>query len=88
MYQKLDLMIIASIEEGTPNSLLESAACGVPMIGNKVGNLPEFIHTNGYNGYIVNDRTDINEYVRIIEGLDKEHLIEMGKNARQTIENS
>jgi spore maturation protein CgeB len=86
MYQKFDCFIVASIEDGTPNPALEAAACGRPIISNRIGNMPEFIR-NGYNGFIMDER-NIDEYVRRINWF-REHrneMIEMGKNARKTIE--
>ena len=86
LYKDMDLFIVASLEDGTPNGALEAMASGVPVITNRIGNMPEIIQ-NGYNGYIVENPT-IKNYIKLIQGLDKEHLIEMGKNARQSIENN
>lgn len=36
-YNRLDVYVCASIIEGTPNPVLESAACGVPFISTDVG---------------------------------------------------
>lgn len=36
-YEKIDIYVCASINEGTPNPILESAACGVPIISTDVG---------------------------------------------------
>ncbi len=59
-YHKIDYYIIASIMDGTPNGGLEAASCGVPIISNKIGNMPEFIK-NSVNGFLFNDR-NIDEY--------------------------
>lgn len=40
-YAGIDLYICASIYEGTPNPVLESMACGVPVISTDVGLVPE-----------------------------------------------
>lgn len=85
IYQNMDVMLIASIEDGTPASLLEGAACGRASISNKIGNAPEFIQ-DGVNGFLV-DR-NIESYVEKLKWC-KEHrqeLIEMGKKAREEIE--
>lgn len=86
LYTDMDLFIVASLEDGTPNGALEAMASGVPVISNRIGNMPEIIK-DGYNGYIV-EKPSIANYVKLIQSLDKEHLIEMGKNARQSIENN
>lgn len=83
LYQHMDLFIVASIEDGTPNPALEAMACEVPIISNKIGNMPEII-VNGYNGYLVENPT-IDNYVKLINSLSREHILEMGKNARKSI---
>ena len=54
-YRTLDVYLVASQFEGTPNPALEAAACGVPLIASRVGNMPELIK-DGINGYLI-DRT-------------------------------
>ena len=51
-YQDLDLLMFASDMDGTPNPMLEGAACGVPSVINSIGNAPEFIRHN-FNGRLV-----------------------------------
>jgi len=71
--------------DGTHNQLLEAAARGRTFIGNKIGNIPEFIN-KGINGYMV--ERDISQYVKKLEELknDREKCREMGMEARKTIE--
>jgi len=85
IYQALEVFIVASSEDGTPNPALEAAACGRPIISNKIGNMPELI-IDGYNGFIV--EKEINAYVEKIKYLRKnrDKLIEMGNNVRKSIE--
>jgi glycosyltransferase involved in cell wall biosynthesis len=51
-YNSINLYIITSREEGGPKALLESLACGVPLVSTKVGMAPELIKHNE-NGYLV-----------------------------------
>ncbi len=83
-YQDIDVFIVASDEDGTPNPALEAMACERPVISNNIGNMPEIIK-NGYNGFIV--KKHIDEYVKKIKYLknNRKKLIEMGKNARKTL---
>jgi len=85
IYYKFDVALIASIEDGTPGSLLEAASCGRPAISNKIGNAPEFIK-DGINGFLVG--RNINEYVEKLLWLQKNRksLIKMGEEARKTVE--
>ncbi len=48
-YRDIDVYVCASDSEGTPNPCLEAAACGVPVVTTKVGNMPELI-VDGENG--------------------------------------
>lgn len=48
-YRGLDVYVCASRSEGTPNPCLEAAACGVPLVTTRVGNMPELIR-DGENG--------------------------------------
>jgi glycosyltransferase involved in cell wall biosynthesis len=52
LYQSLDVYVCASRSEGTPNPCLEAAACGLPVITTRVGNMPELIR-DGENGFFV-----------------------------------
>lgn len=40
-YSNIDLLICASLSEGTPNPILEAMACGVPVISTNVGIVSE-----------------------------------------------
>lgn len=85
VYKQMDVMIVASTEDGTPNPALEAASCGRPIISNRIGNMPEFI-VDGYNGFLV--EKNINAYVEKINYFknNREELIRMGNNARKTVE--
>jgi glycosyltransferase involved in cell wall biosynthesis len=58
-YRSIDIYICASRSEGTPNPCLEAAACGVPVVTTRVGNMPELIQ-HGSNGlFVERDISDI-----------------------------
>ena len=78
-YNSIDVYICASESEGTPNPCLEAAACGVPLITTRVGNMPELVN-NGSNGIFIN--RDMNEIKEALTNLrDNRHLLkEMGGN--------
>jgi len=51
-YHSIDVYLCASRSEGTPNPCLEAAACGVPVVTTRVGNMPELVR-HGVNGLFV-----------------------------------
>lgn len=42
-YNAADILVLASSREGWPNVLLESMACGTPVVATKVGGIPEIV---------------------------------------------
>lgn len=51
-YRSADIFITASVSDGTPVSLLEAMASGLPCIATAVGGIPEWI-TDGENGVLI-----------------------------------
>jgi glycosyltransferase involved in cell wall biosynthesis len=43
VYSAVDVLVLASEREGWPNVLLESAACGTPVVAFSVGGVPEIL---------------------------------------------
>lgn len=71
-YNAADLFCLATLREGCPNVLLESLACGLPVISGKVGGAPEII-TSSDIGILIENSTDDEE-------LSKAILIALNKN--------
>jgi glycosyltransferase involved in cell wall biosynthesis len=82
-YHSIDVYVCASRSEGTPNPCLEAAACGLPVITTRVGNMPELIR-DGENGFFV-DR-DVAGIAEKLERLrdDPELRERLGRAARAT----
>ena len=55
-YHSMDFYLNTSWHEGTPNPALEAAACGVPVITTRVGNMPDLIR-DGENGFFIKPET-------------------------------
>ncbi|KMY68324.1 hypothetical protein AAU61_01095 [Desulfocarbo indianensis] len=56
-YQKADLFVLPSLDEGMPNALLEAMACGLPVIATRVPGSEEIIK-DGENGLLVHPGQD------------------------------
>lgn len=83
-YKEIDVLAVASVMDGTPNPMLEAAACGRSVVANEIGNVPEFVE-NGVNGFIVKRASE--EYRSIFVQLrdEKGKAEEMGKRARHVV---
>ena len=70
-----DIAINISIFEGTCTSILESLACGIPVVSTDVGVIHECV-SNGVNGYIIdnNEQTIVEEASRAINKLLTEKI--------------
>jgi glycosyltransferase involved in cell wall biosynthesis len=51
-YQGAHFFVLASHDEGMPNAVLEAMACGLPIVGTRVGGTEELV-TDGDNGILV-----------------------------------
>ncbi len=66
MYRSFNYFIFSThYNESFGNVAIEAMACGCPVIGTKMGALPEYIY-NGYNGYLYSSES-IDELRAIIE---------------------
>ncbi|HOG19182.1 MAG TPA: glycosyltransferase family 4 protein [Salinivirgaceae bacterium] len=51
VYAAADISVLTSLNEGTPVSLIESLAAGVPVVSTNVGGIADFI-TDGVHGFL------------------------------------
>lgn len=52
VYSAADLFVIPSVQENLPNTVLESLACGTPVVGFDVGGIPDMVRP-GRTGQLV-----------------------------------
>ncbi|WP_117882519.1 glycosyltransferase family 4 protein [Aureibaculum luteum] len=56
IFNLADVSVLYSKNEGSPLSVKESLACGIPVVANCVGDIPLVIKNN-YNGYLVENES-------------------------------
>ncbi|MCK4678329.1 MAG: glycosyltransferase [Bacteroidales bacterium] len=85
LYNAADLLLLPSLEENLPNLMLESFACGTPVIAFNAGGMPEFID-NHKTGRIVPLKNIEAFGDAILELVFNENLRrEMGRHCREKI---
>lgn len=89
-YQKLSCYLCASKSEGFSLSVLEAAACGIPIISTKVSGCVRLIE-HGVNGFLVNEKNKfsmIDEFANYIENLRDDNSLreKISHNMRKTVE--
>jgi glycosyltransferase involved in cell wall biosynthesis len=77
-----DVFIFPSILEGSPNSVLEAMASGLPVICSNIPNHTEIIE-NGHNGYVYNNHKHLVEMLNNLK--NKKLRSKIGKNARNFV---
>ena len=65
-----DLFVLPSLNEGNPIVMFEALGCGTPVIGTKVGGIPEIINSDTY-GLLVEPGNSCDLAEKVIIGLDK-----------------
>lgn len=82
----ISLIMPSECYENNPRSVIEAFAVGKPVIGARIGGIPELVKdgTTGYT-FTPGDASDLREKIEYLLR-DPDSAIEMGKNARRFIE--
>ncbi len=83
--QNIDIVILPSYSEGTPNCLLEAMSIKKIIVASKVGGVPEFV-TDGVNGFL-HDNKDYKTLAQKIMNIKKilpEKLEQIRQNGYET----
>ncbi|WP_026474297.1 glycosyltransferase family 4 protein [Alkaliflexus imshenetskii] len=51
LYSAADVFVLPSLEDNLPNTVMESLACGTPIVAFRIGGVPEMV-THGINGFL------------------------------------
>lgn len=86
LYSSSKIFYNTSLHSPVPTVLLEAMSCGCAIVSTASCMIPEII-THKYNGLISNDPKELREYLELLLK-DNDLAMELGKNARKTIENN
>jgi glycosyltransferase involved in cell wall biosynthesis len=82
VYAAADVFVIASLEDNLPNTVIESLACGTPVVGFEAGGVPEMIDHH-HNGYVAQYRSSNDLAKGIAWVLNHQKPSQLSQNARQ-----
>lgn len=83
----LSVIVPSEWYENAPISVLEALALGKPVVGARIGGIPEMIK-NGIDGYLFasGNKDDLNEKLEHFLAMSDKQIREMGQMARQKVE--
>ena len=85
IYSMADLLVIPSLEDNLPNTVLEAMACGTPIVGFSIGGIPDMVE-HKKTGYLAT-AGNVDE---LITGIDwilfSDEGNALGQNCRQKVE--
>jgi len=85
VYSAADVLVVPSREDNLPNVVLEALACGTPVIGSRVGGIPEMIN-HGQDGFLFSSEDEGELANCLFELLTHPELGQkMSRNARQKV---
>jgi glycosyltransferase involved in cell wall biosynthesis len=85
IYAAADMLLLPSMQDNLPNTMLEAMACGTPVIGFAIGGLPDMIR-HQETGLLVapGDVDGLTGAVRRL-ALGRAEAAEMGRRARELV---
>ena len=83
-YSAADVFLAPSLEDNLPYTVMESLACGTPVVGFQTGGIPDMV-SHLHNGYLAQYRSseDLANGIKWLYNCDSRGTI--SRNARQTV---
>lgn len=81
----LKLVVLPSYTEGLPNLMLESMACGTPVLVNPVGSIPDIVK-DGETGFLMENNSPKCIGENILRALEFPNMEQVLQNARELVE--
>jgi len=87
IYSMADLFVITSLEDNLPNTVLESMACGTPVVGFNIGGIPDMIE-HKETGYLAKSKNvdDLAKGISWILSSSEETKSKLSKQCRKKAE--
>ncbi len=84
-WQQADIAVLSSLSEGMPVSLLEAAACAVPIVASDVGGISELVE-DGLTGFLISsgEAPALAKHIRYLMMHPRE-ATQMGQRARKRV---
>ena len=75
-FNKGKIFLLTSETEGFPRTIIQAAACGLPVVASNVGDITDVID-HGINGFLVNEYSNVKEFSsRVFQLLNDHELYE------------
>lgn len=86
IYSAADVFAIPSLQDNLPNTVMETMACGTPVVGFNIGGIPDMVH-HMETGLLARggDVDDLAHQIRWMVEHPEERM-RMGQNARRLVE--
>ncbi len=85
IYSMADLFVLPSLEDNLPNTVMESMACGTPVVGFNIGGVPEMVE-DGVSGIISETISGAGLATAILKLIHTSTNDDYRQNARKRVE--
>ena len=85
VYSMSDVFVLPSLEDNLPNTVMESMACGTPVIAYNIGGIPEMVEDE-MTGIVVDEVSPNALAEAIFTGVTEANIQQWSKNARTKVE--
>jgi glycosyltransferase involved in cell wall biosynthesis len=82
LYSSADAYVLPSLQDNLPNTVMESLACGLPVVGFSIGGVPEMV-THGVSGYLAEVKNSLSLATGIYDTLFVRDTKILSQNARK-----
>lgn len=81
LYQACDLLLMPTLMDNLPNTIVEAMACGIPCVAFQIGGVPQMIDS-GINGFLAAYRNSLDFAHNIYRALYSQSYPALCRNAR------